>query len=388
MEKLIYMDHAATTPVDRRVLDAMTPFLAEHFGSASTIYAPGRKANDAVETAREQVASLLNAAPEEIYFTSGGTESDNLALQGTAFREGVPGNHIITSKVEHHAILHTCEFLEKRGINVTYLDVDREGFIDPDDVQKAIADDTILVSIMHANNEVGAIEPIEAIAKITNKRGIAFHTDAVQTAGKIATDVDALGVDMFSLSGHKLYAPKGTGALYVRKGTTLAPIFYGGGHERKLRSGTHNVAGIVALGTAAELAKEEMADEAARLTGMHDRIIDFVLKEIPKVTLTGPREKRLPGYATFTFEAAEGEAMLLRLDLNGICASSGSACTTGSLDPSHVLIAMGIPPEVAHGSLRVTLGRDNTDEDVDRLLQVLPESVQAIRAMSPVWDGG
>jgi len=380
------MDHAATTPVDPRVLEAMLPYFSEKFGNASSIYSLGREARQAIEEARRTVAEILHAKPEEIIFTSCGSESDNLAIRGVAFaqRHRGKGNHIITSPIEHHAVGHTVEQLEKYfGFEVTYVPVDKYGVVDPDDVGRAIRDDTVLITIMYANNEVGTIEPIAEIGKIARKKGIPFHTDAVQAAGALSLNVDELNVDLMSLSGHKFYAPKGIGILYVRKGTPLLPMQTGGGHEHNRRAGTENVPYIVGIATALKLAYEEFESNNSHVKRLRDKLIRGILERIPNTYLTGHPTNRLPNNASFIFKNAEGESILLGLDLKGVCASSGSACTSGSLEPSHVLLAMGIPPEDAHGSIRLTLGRENTDEDVDYVLEVLPPIVQRLREMSP-----
>ncbi len=385
-KRIVYMDHAATTPVDPRVLEAMLPYFSEKFGNASSIYSLGREARQAIEEARRTVAEILHAKPEEIIFTSCGSESDNLAIRGVAFaqRHRGKGNHIITSPIEHHAVGHTVEQLEKYfGFEVTYVPVDKYGVVDPDDVGRAIRDDTILITIMYANNEVGTIEPIAEIGKIARKKGIPFHTDAVQAAGALSLNVDELNVDLMSLSGHKFYAPKGIGILYVRKGTPLLPMQTGGGHEQNRRAGTENVPYIVGIATALKIAYEEFESNNSHVKRLRDKLIQGIMERIPDVQLTGHPTNRLPNNASFIFKNAEGESILLGLDLKGVCASSGSACTSGSLEPSHVLLAMGIPPEDAHGSIRLTLGRENTDEDVDYVLEVLPPIVQRLRSMSP-----
>lgn len=385
-KRIVYMDHAATTPVDPRVLEAMLPYFSEKFGNASSIYSLGREARQAIEEARRTVAEILHAKPEEIIFTSCGSESNNLAIRGVAFaqRHRGKGNHIITSPIEHHSVGHTVEQLEKYfGFEVTYVPVDKYGVVDPDDVGRAIRDDTILITIMYANNEVGTIEPIAEIGKIARKKGIPFHTDAVQAAGALSLNVDELNVDLMSLSGHKFYAPKGIGILYVRKGTPLLPMQTGGGHEHNRRAGTENVPYIVGIATALKLAYEEFESNNSHVRRLRDKLIRGILERIPNAYLTGHPTNRLPNNASFIFKNAEGESILLGLDFKGVCASSGSACTSGSLEPSHVLLAMGIPPEDAHGSVRLTLGRENTDEDVDYVLEVLPPIVQRLREMSP-----
>lgn len=385
----IYLDHAATTPVDPRVVEAMLPYFSERYGNASSIYGLGREAHQAMEEARKAVAGILNAEPREIIFTSCGSESDNLALRGVAFANRARGNHIITSSIEHHAVSHTCEELARHfGFEVSYLPVDRYGMVDPEDLERAITDQTILISIMYANNEVGTIQPIAELGKVARAHGIPFHTDAVQAGGTLPLDVEELNVDLLSLSGHKFYAPKGVGLLYVRRGVKLLPMQTGGGHERGRRAGTENIAYIVGLAKALELAHAHRGEENARLTALRDKLIREVLERIPQTELTGHPSQRLPNSASFTFQYVEGESILLHLDLAGIAASSGSACTSGSLEPSHVLTAMGIPPEVAHGSLRLTLGRSSTSEQVDYVLEVLPGVVERLRAMSPLYEAG
>jgi cysteine desulfurase len=386
MDNVIYLDHAATTPIDPEVLEAMTPYLKEKFGSASTLYSLGREARDAVEQARASVAQLIGARPEEIYFTSGGTESDNWAVFGVAAAKANKGKHIITSKIEHHAILEPCHWLEKHGYSVTYLPVDSNGFVDPDELRRSITDETILITIMHANNEIGTIEPVEEIGKIAREKGIHFHTDTVQTVGHIPVDVNAINCDSLAISAHKLYGPKGIGAMYIRKGSRIERYMQGGGQENNRRAGTHNVAGIVGLGKAAELARQRMANEAERLVRLRDMLIKGIESTIENAKLNGDRKKRLPNNVNFSFEAVEGESMILLMDMNGICVSSGSACTSGSLDPSHVLIAIGLRHEQAHGSLRMTLGKDNTEADVKRVLEVLPGIVRRLREMSPLYE--
>ncbi|WP_025772980.1 cysteine desulfurase NifS [Neomoorella thermoacetica] len=383
----VYLDHSATTPVRPEVLEAMLPFLKdEAFGNPSTVYSYGREAKKALEEAREKVANLIGARPEEIFFTSGGTEADNLALIGTAAANEKKGRHIITSSIEHHAVLHTAQYLLRHGFKVTFLPVTPEGLVRVEDVEKAITDETILISIMHVNNEVGTIQPIKEIGKLARERGIIFHTDAVQSVGKLPVNVDELGVDLLSASGHKIYGPKGIGCLYIRKGTKINPILYGGAQERKRRPGTENMPGIVGFGRAAELAGQELESEMERLQALRDKLIDGILTRIEDVQLNGDPRQRVATNANFSFRYCEGESILLSLDMKGICASSGSACTSGSLDPSHVLLAMGIPHEVAHGSVRMTLGRDNTEEDIDYVLEVMPEIVARLRSMSPLYE--
>lgn len=387
MGNIIYLDHAATTPVDPEVLDAMLPYFREKFGSASTLYSLGREAREAVEEARERVAELIGAQPEEIYFTSGGSEADNWAIFGVAAAKASKGKHIITSKIEHHAVLEPCHALEKQGYSVTYLGVDQNGFIDLDELKDAITEQTILITIMHANNEIGTIEPVEEIGAIAKERGIHFHTDTVQTVGHIPVDVNSINCDSLAISAHKLYGPKGVGAMYIRKGSRVERLIRGGGQENNRRAGTHNVPGIVGLGKAAELAKMRMAEEAQRITKLRDALIAGVESRIKDVRLNGDRIKRLPNNVNFSFEGVEGESMILLMDMNGICVSSGSACTSGSLDPSHVLMALGLRHEQAHGSLRMTLGKDNTEEHIDKVLDILPGIVQRLREMSPIYTG-
>lgn len=379
----IYLDHAATTPVAPEVLEAMLPYFQTFWGNPSSIHSFGRQANEGVELARAQVAKLLGSTPKEIYFTAGGTEADNMAIVGAALAREEKGKHIITSAIEHHAVSHTCEALEKRGWEITYLPVDGTGLVDPAAVRTAIRPDTALVTIMQANNEVGTVQPIAEIGTICREAKVWFHTDAVQSVGHIPTLVDEMQVDMLSLSGHKLYGPKGIGALYIRRGVRIKPLVYGGGHERGMRSGTENVPGIVGLGRAAELALAEMAVESVRQAHLRDRLLDGILAQVPYSFVTGHREQRLPNSASVCIPYVEGEAQLLRLDAVGIAASSGSACTSGSLDPSHVLLAMGIPVEHAHGSLRFSLGRGTTADEIDYVLAQLPPIVETLRAMSP-----
>jgi cysteine desulfurase len=386
--RTIYLDHAATTAVDPKVVEAMIPYFTEHYGNASSIYGLGREAHKAMDKARRTVADILGCKPEEIIFTSCGSESDNLALRGVSLaqREAGKGNHIITSPIEHHAVGHTCEQLEKHfGFEVTYVPVDEHGVVDPDKVGRAICDDTVLISIMYANNEVGTIEPIAEIGKIAKEKGILFHTDAVQAGGTLDLNMDKLNVDLLSLSAHKLYGPKGVGLLYVRNGTPLLSTQTGGGHERNRRAGTENVPYIVGLAAALRLAYDHVEGNNERIAALRDRLIDEITAEIPDVQLTGHPTNRLPNNASFVFKYIEGEAILLKLDLAGVCASSGSACTTGEEEPPFVLTAMGIPPEVAHGSLRLTLGRENTDADVDYVMSVLPGIVEKLRTMSPLY---
>ncbi|MDD1677360.1 MAG: cysteine desulfurase NifS [Methanomicrobiales archaeon] len=386
MEKrTIYLDHAATTAVKPAVFDAMRPYYTEHYGNPSSIYSIARESRKVIETARAQVAKVLGAEQDEIYFTSGGSESDNWAIKGVAFANRKKGNHIITSAIEHHAVLHTCQYLEKEGFSVTYLPVDRYGFVDPQDLEKAITDKTILISIMYANNEIGTIEPVTELGALAKKHKILFHTDAVQAIGNVPIDVKAQNIDLLSLSAHKFYGPKGCGALYIRKGVRIDNLIHGGGQERKRRAGTENIAGIVGLAKAIELATADIGGHNARIAAMRDRLLKGILDTIPNSRLNGHPERRLTGNLNVSFEFIEGESMLLWLDDEGICGSTGSACTSGSLEPSHVMLAIGLSPEVAHGSLRLTLGDANTDEDVDRVLDVLPKVVAKLREMSPLY---
>ncbi|MGD8736916.1 MAG: cysteine desulfurase NifS [Anaerolineae bacterium] len=388
-QSVIYMDHAATTAVDPRVVEAMLPYWTDKYGNASSVYRLGREAAHALEEARETVADVLNCTPGEVIFTSCGTESDNLALRGVAFnrRHRAGKNHIITSAIEHHAIGHTVEQMEKHfGFDVTYAPVDRYGLVHPADVEKAIRPETAIISIMYANNEVGTIEPIAEIGALARARKIPFHTDAVQGGGSLSLNVKDLNVDLLSLSAHKFYGPKGIGVLYARRGVPLLPMQTGGGHERRRRAGTENVAYAVGLATALRLAHDEMDDVNRRVAALRDRLISGILEGIPDSELSGHPALRLPNSASFLFKYVEGESILLNLDLKGVAASSGSACTSGSLEPSHVLIAMGYSHETAHGSLRLTLGKENTEEDVDYVLDILPEIIQKLRQMSPLYQ--
>lgn len=385
--KRVYMDNAATTALRRDVLDAMMPYLTDIYGNPSSLHYFGQEAHKAVENARHQVASALNAEDNEIVFTGCGTEADNMALKGIAEKYQSKGKHIITSSVEHHAILHTCEYLEKHGFEVTYLPVDEYGMVKAEQVRDAIRSDTILVSIMFANNEVGTIMPIKEIGAVCREKGVFFHTDAVQAVGHVAIDVKAMNIDLLSLSAHKLHGPKGVGALYIRKGIVVPPLLHGGAQERRKRAGTENVAGIVGLGKAIEIACSDIEGTAKRMCYLRDKLINGIEVSIPEVKLNGHRTERLPGNVNFSIKYIEGESILLMLDINGIAASSGSACTSGSLDPSHVLLAMGMPHETAHGSLRLTLGDDTTEDDIDYVLEVLPEIVVTLRKMSPLYHG-
>lgn len=380
----VYLDNAATTALSPKVLEKMMPYLTDIYGNASSPHSFGQTARIGVEHAREQVARAINADPSEIVFTGCGTESDNTVLFGVAERYAKKGDHIITTNVEHHAILHSCAALEKKGIKVTYLPVDKDGLVTPEQVRDAITDKTILVSVMFANNEVGTIMPIPEIAAVCHEKGVLFHTDAVQAAGHIPIDVKAMGIDMLSISGHKFHGPKGVGVLYERKGIRLPSYIIGGEQEKGRRAGTENIAGIVGLGEALELAVTNMSETSARMTRMRDRLIEGIESTIPEVKLNGHRTKRLPNNVNFSIKYIEGESILLMLDMAGIAASSGSACTSGSLDPSHVLLALGLTHEVAHGSVRMTLGDDTTDEDIDYVLETLPKVAHRLRAMSPI----
>ena len=378
----IYLDHAGTTPVTPSVLQAMLPYFSECYGNASSIHSTGRDARKAVENARRQVQHALgSASAQEIYFTSRGTESDNWAIKGGALASSARGRHIVTSAIEHHAVLHTCQWLEKQGWEVTYLPVDAEGFVSPGDLQKAMRKDTALVSIMMANNEIGTIEPIAELAEIAHADGALFHTDAVQAVGAIPVDVQSLGVDMLSLSAHKFGGPKGMGALYIKKGTVMERLLHGGEQERHLRAGTENLPGIVGLGEALREATEEMEEKALRVSGLRDRLQAGILEKVDRVLVNGPQTHRLPGHLNLSFLGIQGEALLLRMDLAGIAASAGSACTAGSLDPSHVLMAIGRDRDTAHASLRMTVGRENTQEEIDEVLRILPEIVEDLRRM-------
>ncbi len=380
----VYLDHSATTPIDPEVFNEMLPFLKEHFGNPSSLHSWGRKARKAVEGARESVAKLISADPSEIIFTGGGSESNNLAIKGTALALQGKGKHIITSSVEHHAVLEVCEWLEKIGFEITYLPVDEYGRVSVEDLKNKIRQDTILVSIMYGNNEVGTLQPIREIGKICRERGIIFHVDGVQAVGHIPVNVKEDFIDMLTISAHKMYGPKGVGALYIRKDIKPTPLIHGGGQEKGLRSGTENVAGIVGLGAASKLALKRLSNgDEERVKKLRNKLIDGVLREIPDVILTGHREERLPFHASFCFKYIEGEAIVLRLDAAGIGASSGSACSTGKPEPSHVLIAMGIPREIIHGSLRLTLGKDNSESDIDYVIEKLKETVDDLRKISP-----
>lgn len=384
--RFVYMDHAATTFIKPEVIETMLPFLREHFGNPSSLYSIGREGKEAVETAREKLAKALGAKSQEIYFTSGGTESDNWAVKGTAFNRRKKGKHIITTPIEHHAVLYPCEYLETQGFDVTYLPVDEYGLVDPAELEAAIRKDTILISVMYANNEIGTIEPIQEIGEVAKEHEIPFHTDAVQAIGNIPLDLQGKDkdVDMLSLSSHKFYGPKGIGALYIREGTEIDSYMHGGAQEKEKRAGTENVAGIVGMGKAIELATANIEEHSEKLKKMRDRLRAGIL-EIPECRLNGHPEKRLPGNLNFSFKYIEGESLLLMLDQMGICSSTGSACSSGSLDPSHVLSAIGVPPEISQGSLRLTLGDANSEGDVDYVLEVLPKIVERLRAISPFY---
>lgn len=386
MRKLVYLDNAATTRVYQEVVEAMTPYFTECYGNPSSIYSFAGHATKVVSEARETVAKFINARTEEIYFTAGGSESDNWALKATVEAYANKGKHIITTKIEHHAILHTCEYLEKQGCEITYLDVDEYGLINPEELEKEIRPDTILISVMMANNEIGTIEPIAEIGAIAKKHGVLFHTDAVQAFGHIRIDVDALNIDMLSASGHKIHGPKGIGLMYIRKGVKIRSFIHGGAQERSRRAGTHNVPGIVGFAKAVKMAEESLVENISYETELRDYLADRLLTEIPYSRLNGAREQRLPNNVNICFQYIEGESLLILLDQKGICASSGSACTSGSLDPSHVLLAIGLPHEIAHGSLRLTLSRETTKEDIDYVVEELKLIVQRLRDMSPLYE--
>ena len=384
--KNVYMDYSATTYVKPEVVEEMLPYFNEKFGNPSSFYGISRETKRAIDKAREQIAKALNCLPDEVYFTGGGSEADNWAIKGIAAAHKNKGNHIITTKIEHHAVLHTCQYLEKNGFEVTYLDVDDEGFVRIEDLKNAITDKTILVSIMFANNEIGTIQPIKEIGEICREKKIFFHTDAVQAVGNIPVDVKDMYIDMLSLAGHKIYGPKGIGVLYIKKGIKIDNLIHGGAQEKNRRAGTENIASIVGLGRAVELATDNLEEHMEKLTVLRDKLMDGLL-QIPYTKLNGPRgEKRLPSNVNVCFRFIEGESILLSLDFKGVCASSGSACTSGSLDPSHVLLAIGLPHEIAHGSLRLTMGDGSTEEDVDYVLEVVPPIIERLRNMSPLWD--
>lgn len=384
--KNVYMDYSATTYVKPEVVEEMLPYFTEKFGNPSSFYGISRETKRAIDKAREQIAKALNCLPDEVYFTGGGSEADNWAIKGIAAAHKNKGNHIITTKIEHHAVLHTCQYLEKNGFEVTYLDVDDEGFIRIEDLKNAITDKTILVSIMFANNEIGTIQPIKEIGEICREKKVFFHTDAVQAVGNIPVDVKDMNIDMLSLAGHKIYGPKGIGVLYIKKGIKIDNLIHGGAQEKNRRAGTENIASIVGLGKAVELATDNLEEHMEKLKVLRDRLMDGLL-QIPYTKLNGPRgDKRLPSNVNVCFRFIEGESILLSLDFKGVCASSGSACTSGSLDPSHVLLAIGLPHEIAHGSLRLTMGDGSTEEDVDYVLEVVPPIIERLRNMSPLWD--
>ena len=385
-KKLIYMDNAATTPVKPEVLDAMLPYFTEKFGNPSSIYSISSENKKAITDAREVIAKTINTTPENIYFTAGGSESDNWALKATADAYASKGKHIITTKIEHHAILHTCEYLETKGFEITYLDVDENGLVKLDELTAAIRPDTILISVMFANNEIGTIEPIAEIGKIAHEHGVLFHTDAVQAYTQVPIDVEAMNIDMMSTSGHKINGPKGIGFLYIRKGVKIKSFIHGGAQERHRRAGTENVTGIIGLAKAAEIATANMKERTAEEIKVRDHLIERIEKEIPYAKLNGDRVKRLPNNVNFSFQFVEGESMLILLDSKGICASSGSACTSGSLDPSHVLLAIGLPHEIANGSLRLTISDQITMEDADYVVDNLKEIVNHLREMSPLYE--
>lgn len=380
----VYMDYAATTPMLPEVAEAMQPFFSRRFGNPSSIHSMGQEGRDAVESAREQAASLISCRPGDVVFTGGGTEADNHAIKGVCLSGRERGNHIVTTAIEHHAVLYACNFMKTLGFEVTVAPVGKDGLVDPDDIKKAITGRTLLVSVMHANNEVGAIQPIEEISKIAREAGVYFHVDAVQTLGHLPVNVDKLGVDLLSASAHKLYGPKGVGMLYVRPGTRITPLLHGGEQENERRAGTENVPGIAGFGKAAEIAARDMAQEAATLTVYRERLIDGILAQVGDAYLNGHRQKRLPNNVNFSFDFIEGESILMYLDSEGVCASTGSACSSTSSEPSHVLTSLGIPVERARGSLRLTMGRWTTSEDIDKVLEALPRIVGKLRAMSPL----
>lgn len=384
-KRIVYADNAGTTAMSRTAIDAMVEIMTNHYGNPSGIYSVGQDAKEILEKSRAMVAGAFNAKPEEIFFTGGGSEADNLALKGIAEAKAKQGRHIITSAIEHHAITHTLEWLEKKGYEVTYVPVDEYGVIRLDELEKAIRPDTILITVMAANNEIGTIQPVAEIGRIAHAHGVLFHTDAVQAAGHMPIDVEAMQIDLMSIAAHKFRGPKGVGALYIRKGVRVPPLIHGGGQEKNRRSGTENVPGIYSMACALQEAVDNMDENMARVAAMRDRLIDALLK-IPYSRLTGHPTNRLPGTASFIFECVEGESIVLSLDMEGICASSGSACSSASLDPSHVLLAIGLPHDVAHGSLRLSIGEETTDEDVEHIIQVVPEVIERLRAMSPLWE--
>ncbi|CDG65245.1 Cysteine desulfurase [Methanobacterium sp. MB1] len=380
-----YMDHSATSPVNPEVLEEMLPYFNQSFGNASTLYALGREARTAMENARKQVASLIGAQPEEIYFTSGGTESDNMAIKGVVSKLKNKGNHIITSAIEHPAVEETCKYLEKEGYKVTYLPVYEDGIVKVSDVEEAITSETILITVMHANNEIGTIQPVAEIGALAREKGIYFHTDAVQSVGKIPVNVEDMNVDLLSISSHKLYGPKGIGALYIRKGVRIQPLIHGGGHERGMRPGTENIPGIVGLGKACQIAEENLEKNMEYVSSLRDQLIEGVLGKIEQSYLNGHPTKRLPNNANFRFTGIEGESLVLQLDAKGINASTGSACSSKKLEPSHVLMAIGLKEVDAHGSLRISLGTENTPQDIDYTIDAIEEVVERLRSMSPLW---
>ncbi|MDF2522431.1 MAG: nifS [Clostridiales bacterium] len=385
--RFIYLDHAATTAMRPEVFEAMQPYFIEKYGNPSSIYSLARDGKKAIEESRDKVAGVLGGRSDEIFFTGSGTEADNWAIKGVAYANKFKGNHIITTSIEHHAVLNTCQYLESDGFEVTYLPVDENGLVTPEQVEKAIKPNTILISIMFANNEIGTIQPISEIGKLARERGIYFHTDAVQAVGNVPINVADMNIDLLSLSGHKFYGPKGIGSLYIRKGVKITSLLHGGSQERGRRASTENVSAIVGLGKAIELATRNIEEQSKKLIALRDRTIEEVMRKIPYVKLNGHMMQRLPGNVNFAFEFIEGESVLLMLDMKGIAASTGSACTSGSLDPSHILLAIGVSPELANGSLRLTFGEENTQEDVDYLLEVLPAIVERLREMSPLYEG-
>jgi cysteine desulfurase len=385
--KRTFLDHAATTPTDPRVVEAMLPYFSDSFGNPSSIHSLGLETRTAVAEAREKVARLIGAASDEITFTSGGTEADNLAIKGVAQANAQRGKHIVTTRIEHHAVEESCRYLEKQGFSVTLVRVDKDGLVNPGDVEKAVTPETILISVMHANNEVGTIQPIADISRVARKKGVYFHTDAVQTVGHIPAKVDELGVDLLAISAHKLYGPKGVGVLYVRKGTRIVSFLHGGGQECGLRASTENVPGIVGLGMAAEIAQAEMDAESKHVTRLRNKLIKGLLERIPQVRLNGHPTQRLPNNVNISVASVEGESLAVSLDLEGIAVSTGSACSSEAMEPSHVLTAMGVPVELARGSVRFSLGRENTDAEIDRVLEAFPRIVSRLRAVSPLWTG-
>lgn len=384
--KIVYLDHAATTYVRPDVFEAMKPYFCEKFGNASSIYSIGRETKKAVENAREKVAKALGAQPREIFFTASGSEADNWAIKGVAYANKSKGNHIITSSIEHPAVLSTCQQLEKEGFEVTYLPVDSDGLVSAEDLRAAIKDTTILVSIMTANNEIGTIQPIAELGAVAKEKGVLFHTDAVQAIGNVKIDVNEMNIDLLSLSAHKFYGPKGVGALFIRKGVKINNLIHGGHQERGKRASTENVPGIVGLAKAIEIATENLEEYNKKLISLREKTIEGIMAKVPYVKLNGHRDQRLPGNVNFSFQFIEGESLLLMLDMKGICGSSGSACSSGSLDPSHVLMSIGLTHEIAHGSLRLTFGEENSEEDVDYILSVIPEIVAKLRDMSPLYE--